>query len=650
MLSVLINMLKLLNIRKSFSGKEVLKNINLNLPNCGLFFIKGVSGAGKTTLFNIIAKLDQPTSGLLKVDEKVVNKLNMANYLNLTCGIIFQNHYFVPYLSIIDNIRLVSGNNHEIINKFFKLLRKMNLDYTTNQYSYQLSGGELQRVSVARTIAFDHKILLADEPTGSLDRTNAEIIFKLLADQAKTKLVIVVTHNDDLVNKKIAKIIELKQGTINYNVPSSINSSSMTLNRRSIKFSNIIIATLASLKKRLKMFIISTIVIGIIVSLILFALSLTLGLNLFIEQQTKYRLDGNYLRLQQYNNYEQIILNQDLLKIINEEANISFDLEPFINELFYQVFNLSNDEIYEVKLVDTVKTVAVNSLFAESFKNSHLILQGKAKIPYINKSRSYEEIDLKLEFKNLVVVNETNLYNIPKIYINQDYIIKLLVDFKLPLIAKDIGLQTLSVSDYLLEYNDFLGYKSSRIAYQDYESRVKDYDLILAMPNSYRFFDNINQPSYTLVIANDEMLLKTFKELLDNGVIILLAILFTFMTSVLTIINLLLKVSIKKRKIELLLLKVFGASGLELVLTIIAELFIILTVATSIAATLFYSVKGLISWQVNSRSLIGYNYLPITSNIVLLTSAIVLITVFIASLDSILLCFKIDIAKELKND
>jgi putative ABC transport system permease protein len=643
-------MLKLINIKKSFASKEVLKSINLNLPNAGLFFIKGVSGAGKTTLFNIIAKLDQPTSGLLKIDDKVVNKSSVAKYLSSTCGTVFQNHYFVPYLSIIDNIRLVSGNNQNVINNFLSLLRKMNLEYTINQYSYQLSGGELQRVSVARTIAFDHKILLADEPTGSLDRTNAETVFNLLADQAKNKLVIVISHNEDLINTRKNRVIELKQGCIDYKFSSNKSAVFSPQKKRRLKLSNILVATLASLKIRIKMFMASTLVIGIIIFFILSALSLTLGLNLFIEQQTKNRLDGNYLRLQQYNNYQQVSLNQDIAELISSEAKISFDLEPFVNELFYQVFNLSNERVYEVKLVDTIETFAINSLFDEVLNNSKVIAEGKVKIPYVNELRSYEAIDIKLEFEDLLVIKESSLYNIPKLYLNQNYLLNLLHDFQLPLIAKDIGINTLSFKDYLIDYPQFLGYQSSRISYQDYEARVKDYDLLLSVTGSFRFFENIKEPNYTLVIANDEMLLKTFKELLDNGVVIVIAILLTFLTSVLTIINLLLKVSVKKRKIELLLLKVFGASSTELVITLISELFILLTLATLFAAFIFCFIKVFLSWMINSGLLVDFNYLPVTSNIVMLTLALVLITTTIASLDGILLCFKINIAKELKND
>lgn len=219
-------MIELKNISKKFkkSKNEILALSDINIKfELGKFYaIMGCSGSGKSTLLNIIGLLDKPTSGILYLNNVNTSSLNekSKNLIRLKeIGYVFQECYLIDNLTVYENIMLpllinknISKENKKIIVN--DLLKKINLIERANHFPKELSGGEKQRVAVARSLVNNPRIILADEPTGNLDKKNEEVIFNLFRDLANTdKCVIVVSHSE-LIKRFADDIIYMTNGTV----------------------------------------------------------------------------------------------------------------------------------------------------------------------------------------------------------------------------------------------------------------------------------------------------------------------------------------------------------------------------------------------------------------------------------------------------
>jgi len=212
-------MLKLINIKKEYKyGKNtqvVLNNININFKSKEMVFILGPSGSGKSTLLNIIGTLLPPTSGEIYINNECLNKYSdelLSKYRNNNIGFIFQNYNLIEHMTVIDNIKICQ-NNPDIKN-INMILKKLKIESKKNHQVSLLSGGEKERVAIARAIINDPSIILCDEPTGALDSTNAIIVMDILKKISKNKLVIVVSHDEYLAKKYADRIISIKDGNI----------------------------------------------------------------------------------------------------------------------------------------------------------------------------------------------------------------------------------------------------------------------------------------------------------------------------------------------------------------------------------------------------------------------------------------------------
>ncbi len=210
------------NINKSFSGKQVLKDINLEFDNSGMVFIIGKSGSGKTTFLNIISAQMKATSGEViyaGVSISSMNEKELSNYRASTLGIVYQNYNLDQEQSVYDNLNfalIICGCNDIIENQkmIVSTLEDFSLLELKDKKVKFLSGGEAQRIALIRSILRRPKILLADEPTGNLDSENTEKIFKILSKYAENNLVIIVSH-DILASFKYAnRIIKMENGAI----------------------------------------------------------------------------------------------------------------------------------------------------------------------------------------------------------------------------------------------------------------------------------------------------------------------------------------------------------------------------------------------------------------------------------------------------
>ena len=198
------------NISKTFQGKKVLDNININVKEAEIVAISGASGAGKTTLLNILSTLDRPdrnNSSSLFIDNHEVFNLKeneLANLRNQKIGFVFQFHELIPELNVLENICLPGWikKDVDVKKKAKKLLNYFGLQEFANKKPLTLSGGEKQRVAIARSLINNPKIIFADEPTGNLDSKNSKILFDLffkLRDDYNCSVVI-VTHDEKSAN------------------------------------------------------------------------------------------------------------------------------------------------------------------------------------------------------------------------------------------------------------------------------------------------------------------------------------------------------------------------------------------------------------------------------------------------------------------
>ena len=218
------NVIKLSNISKSFFSSKrinVLKKINYNFKKGKIYSLMGPSGSGKSTLLNLLSLIDRPSSGFLSFENKKIdfndstqNDLLRANKI----GIIYQQDNLLPDFTSLENIYLAGlaagQNKASSILKAKALLKKVGLISRLNHYPSELSGGEKQRVSIARAVINEPEIILADEPTGSLDHETAKEIFDILKKQInKDRMIIFATHNRFFANKADC-LLELVNGNI----------------------------------------------------------------------------------------------------------------------------------------------------------------------------------------------------------------------------------------------------------------------------------------------------------------------------------------------------------------------------------------------------------------------------------------------------
>ena len=216
--------LELKNISKNFNIEKkikVLNKLSFNFKKGKVYSLMGPSGSGKSTLLNLISLIDRPSNGSIKFNNNLINfKENNKNdiFRAKKIGIVYQQNNLLPDFTALENLYLASlsiNDNKKIaISKAEKLLKKIGLSNRADHYPSQLSGGEAQRIAIARAIINDPDILLADEPTGSLDMKTAKDIFELLYNQKKPdRLIIFATHNRFFANKA-DYLLELIDGSI----------------------------------------------------------------------------------------------------------------------------------------------------------------------------------------------------------------------------------------------------------------------------------------------------------------------------------------------------------------------------------------------------------------------------------------------------
>ena len=233
-------MIQVKHLSKSYKRKNktnvILKNVNITLFDVGLVYIIGPSGCGKSTLLNIFEGIDNEYEGDVFINDTNIRKLKGKEkrmFFKNNIGIVTQASNLFESLTVYQNLLLtcyIKGINKSIIDEY---LKKYKLEKLKNHKVSTLSGGEKQRISLIRAIINKPKIIFADEPTGALDKDNAQILMDELYELSKTTLVIVVTHNLNLINEYKGSIIEIKDKEVEI-------KENLTINTNYVRYSKLV--------------------------------------------------------------------------------------------------------------------------------------------------------------------------------------------------------------------------------------------------------------------------------------------------------------------------------------------------------------------------------------------------------------------------
>jgi len=213
--------IRMFHVHKRYGPKQALTDVSLDIPKNEFLFITGPSGAGKSTLLKLLYLGEPVSEGQVLIDGMNLSRISSKRipFLRRKFGIIFQDYKLIPTKTVFENVALVleaMGKKRRIIDKKVRyVLRTVGMEDRLQSFPPSLSGGEQQRIAVARAVVGDPKIILADEPTGSLDEESAKIIFELLKKyHLRGGTVLIATHDKEFIRKMDCRVIYLKQGQV----------------------------------------------------------------------------------------------------------------------------------------------------------------------------------------------------------------------------------------------------------------------------------------------------------------------------------------------------------------------------------------------------------------------------------------------------
>jgi len=291
--------------KKTFNA---LSGIDLNFDKGEFVSILGPSGCGKSTLLNIIAGLDQPTGGDLVIEGKSTKKYKKRDwdlYRKNNIGFVFQSFNLIEHLSALENVEIVMNliglPKKERIERAKKLLIQVGLEKHMEHKPGELSGGQKQRVAIARALANDPDIILADEPTGALDKKTGIQIMKLIKEVAQDKLIIMVTHNRELAYEYSTRVVSILDGKIQKDEQineSEKNSLKSALKKKdgSMSFADAMKLSLRNIKEKMGRIVVTTIAGSIGIAGILLVIGLSNGATDYIDLQTNSFASANIIQ------------------------------------------------------------------------------------------------------------------------------------------------------------------------------------------------------------------------------------------------------------------------------------------------------------------------------------------------------------------
>ena len=292
-------MLELKNLKKSYD-RLLFENLSITFPEKGLFFIVGENGCGKSTLFNIILGSEVPDEGEVIFDNKILEQDDFLEFRRKNVNCIFQNYGLIDYYSIEQTLRipLMNTKHNYLKNDLKKFLDKVHLNKSLNEIVKNLSGGEKQRLAIARSLLLEKSILLCDEPTGSLDSFNTKEVFELLREISRENLVICICHDEECIKKYADYIYDLpNQKLIKLRKINSCELPKKELIRTKPSFLDKIKISLMAFKHHKTRVIIACIASLLIFLSTLISISLQYSINNNLNQKLTQSLQYNFLQV-----------------------------------------------------------------------------------------------------------------------------------------------------------------------------------------------------------------------------------------------------------------------------------------------------------------------------------------------------------------
>lgn len=465
-------LLKLENIKKEYkiskSNKQIILNdINLELSSGEFVCIYGESGSGKSTLMNIIGGLDNNYYGKVKIDDVSIKELDLDNYRRDKIGFVFQNFNLIPYLTVFENVMLmldmVKLKEKEKIKKTKEALRKVGLIKHSHKKPNELSGGMKQRVALARAIINEPDIILADEPTGALDKKNANKVLNILKNLSlEGKLVIVVTHSNN-VKKFANKIITLDGGKIikfdNISDNKLDKKSSESL-KRGLNSSICIKLGINNIFKNLKRNILIIIASSIGVIGILISLYVGSGVKKYINDEIKNNIDPLSFNITEKGKNELYDI-----KYYSESEISKIEKIKHIKNIVKNVSYSSAYIIYKNKKYDLVSLSSYTNMNEKNIKKGNILKDNDIVFSeYLENNIDGNVID---NYVSLYLLDTSNLE--PKMISD---------DLKVSGIYKNGKIDLLNNSNYA-----YVKYETLEKIYNDYDMKLKPTELKIEIDN-----------------------------------------------------------------------------------------------------------------------------------------------------------------------
>lgn len=450
-----MSFLSIRNLSKKYKNQVVLQNINLDLPSTGLICLIGESGGGKSTFLNCITGIEKKDKGTIYFQGKKVR--NFETFRNKYIGMIYQNSNMISFFNGRENIA-IKGNSQTY---------KIKVDEFIDSKTNVLSQGEIQRIGILRALNSNCKILLCDEPTGSLDEENVEVVMKTLKEISKEILVVVVTHSKYIVNKFSDCVLKLEnnniKGNINYK---DKNNEVFSKKVTRIKMKYILKSSIKTLLKNKSKCFLSILSLSLSLSFFLFTNNASNNINDLIKENKSNYLDYNLLRIvnektNKIGNTSLTLVKEERLEKDNIlELNYLIDYSYYMYDLtpiftYYPSINCpisSNVFFTNIEFVPYIRTKEKdfkNKIEGRFPKKEYEVVINKACRDLLSttsfKIKFDKQIDLKLDNNKIIsdylsidinfnitgLVQEFDFLQTPKIYYPYDYLASISKNIKL---------------------------------------------------------------------------------------------------------------------------------------------------------------------------------------------------------------------------
>lgn len=440
-------MLRLENVSKSFD-RVIFDKLNISFPNKGFVLIMGESGSGKSTLLNLILGLENCDEGNVIYNETILKKKDFINFRKNEISCIFQDYGLIDYYTIKQNLLLplISIKNKITDEDLKRVLLEVGIDKKLNTLCKYLSGGEAQKVAIARSMLLDKNIYLCDEPTGSLDKDNGEKVLSILKQISKDKLVICVSHNEEYQSKYADYTFSLSSKKwIGYSPSSNTTSIINHYENKNVSLLTRLKLSFLSLKRRVVRSIVSLISCSLIFFILLVSLSLSSsGITSLNDCFTNYL---NYNMLQVSSLYQSStsgdfsinkVIRPDINVLKNNIKDYDCSLTYNLNDLFSNATFKKNNKEFVVNFVPfnylfdtkysiyldvmnkmTYQEVFVNKQAYQLIKNTVTMnIKKSIKTTQGYTSKSLDNIDISINLKAIKVIDEFDFLSTPTIYYN----------------------------------------------------------------------------------------------------------------------------------------------------------------------------------------------------------------------------------------